>query len=90
MGAVKRRETLEKLTAITTKIFINDEKRLPKFIDKDYMCRDPSPLSLGQPPSAGVGAQSLSDQRIKDLTTQEILYTGKIGMLHLQKFSFNE
>lgn len=70
MGAVKR-ETPEKLTAITTEIFINDEKRLPKFIDKDYMCRDPSLLSLGQPPSACMGTQSLFDHHIKGFNNCE-------------------
>lgn len=53
-GSSEKRDSCERLTAIITEIFINKKNnKLPKFIDKDYMCRDPLlfywviPLQLG-------------------------------------------
>lgn len=44
------KETHER-AAITTEIFIkNNKKNSPKFIDKDYMCRDPLPSFIGPTP----------------------------------------
>lgn len=60
-GSSEKTDSQEKLAAITTEKFINKKKkRLPKFIDKDYMCRDPLSSFIGPAPFS-MGTQSLFD-----------------------------
>lgn len=58
-GSSEKRDLHEWLAAITTEIFINKKKK-SKFIDKDYMCRDPLPSFIGPAPFS-MGIQPLFD-----------------------------
>lgn len=94
------KETHER-AAITTEIFIKNnnkkKKKSPKFIDKDYMCRDPLPSFIGP---TRVMVPSWSPDK-EDWTNPGMAHTSGLGvradsaamsplrMLHL-KFVFKE